>query len=277
MPHSFLTPINVVFTVTIAVGVQGKPSPPTKDFDGPLVSNYQLFKSPSFTDALGAITTLIFAYAGTPTFFSIASEMRDPRQYTKALMVCQGGITGAYIIVGVVVYYFCGSYVASPALGSAGPLIKKVAYGIGLPGLLVTDLLLIHVSLRFPAQHSKCKHQTNLLLDCRQNHLCPSPPQLKAFDVQYHEALGRLARLNLHHRHCGIHCCQRHSHLWTAHCTDWSTSRPNLVLLPSWSLLGVRQLEASRRPEENRKMVRWSRCQCLCDYHWNVFDGCRYL
>jgi hypothetical protein len=30
----------------------------------------------------------------------------------------------------------CGQYVASPALGSAGPLIKKISYGIALPGLI---------------------------------------------------------------------------------------------------------------------------------------------
>jgi amino acid permease len=144
---SILTLNNLVFTVTIAVGVRGQPGPSSNAFEGPLTSDYKLFKNPSFTDALGAITSLIFAYAGTPTFFSIASEMRDPKHYTKALMVCQGTITLAYIVVGVVVYYFCGSYVASPALGSAGPLIKRVAYGIALPGLLVTDLLLIHVSL----------------------------------------------------------------------------------------------------------------------------------
>ncbi|KAH0601780.1 hypothetical protein MHUMG1_00659 [Metarhizium humberi] len=137
-----------VFTVTIAVGVQGKPSTASQDYEGPWRSNYELFKNPSFSDALGAITTLIFAYAGTPTFFSIASEMRDPKHYTKALMMCQSVITLAYIVVGVVVYYFCGSYVASPALGSAGPLIKKVAYGIALPGLLVTDLLLIHLAAK---------------------------------------------------------------------------------------------------------------------------------
>ncbi|EXU94623.1 transmembrane amino acid transporter [Metarhizium robertsii] len=138
----------LVFTVTIAVGVQGKPTTASQDFEGPWRSNYELFKNPTFSDALGAITTLIFAYAGAPTFFSIASEMRDPKHYTKALMVCQSVITLAYIVVGVVVYYFCGSYAASPALGSAGPLIKKVAYGIALPGLLVTDLLAIHLAAK---------------------------------------------------------------------------------------------------------------------------------
>lgn len=30
-----------------------------------------------------------------------------------------------YITVGIVIYYHCGSYVPSPALGSADPTVKK--------------------------------------------------------------------------------------------------------------------------------------------------------
>lgn len=63
----------------------------------------------------------------------------------KSLIMCQTVISIAYIVVGVVVYYYCGSFVASPALGSAGPTIKKVSYGIGLPGLLISAILLLHV------------------------------------------------------------------------------------------------------------------------------------
>lgn len=88
---------------------------------------------------------MIFSYAGTPGFFSIAAEMREPRHYTRSLVVCQTIITVVYITVGVVMYYYCGSYVASPAIGSAGPLLKKVGYGIGLPGLIASLLLLLHV------------------------------------------------------------------------------------------------------------------------------------
>ena len=116
-------------------------------------SDYKLFNNPSFADAASAISSLVFAYAGTPAFFSIASEMRDPRQYTKALVVCQTVISFAYIVVGIVVYYYCGSYVSSPALGSAGPVVKKVAYGIALPGLLVTAILLTHV--RVPSHFTR--------------------------------------------------------------------------------------------------------------------------
>lgn len=95
----------------------------------------------------------MFAYAGTPAFFSIVAEMKNPRQYTKSLIICQSTITVVYIVIGVVVYYFCGSFVASPALGSAGATMKKVCYGIALPGLCVSTMLLCHVSL-LPA-HSR--------------------------------------------------------------------------------------------------------------------------
>lgn len=77
--------------------------------------------------------------------------MRDPRQYTRSLLVCQSGVTTTYTAIGCVVYYFCGSYVASPALGSAGVFMKKVAYGLALPGLTVTTTLSIHVSSTTPA------------------------------------------------------------------------------------------------------------------------------
>lgn len=133
----------LVFTVTIAVGVQDRPADAPQT--GVWKSDYELIGHPSFTSALSAISSLVFAYAGTPAFFNIASEMRDPRHYTKALIVCQTTVTVCYCVVGIVVYYFCGSYVASPALGSAGPLIKKIGYGIALPGLLVSGILLGHV------------------------------------------------------------------------------------------------------------------------------------
>lgn len=80
--------------------------------------------------------------------------MRDPRHYTRSLMVCQTVVTITYCIVGIVMYYYCGSYVATPAPGSAGPLVKKVAYGIALPGLFVSGIITAHVSFSCP---SDCK------------------------------------------------------------------------------------------------------------------------
>ncbi|KAM5344009.1 hypothetical protein ACJ41O_012546 [Fusarium nematophilum] len=101
--------------------------------------------NPSFAEVVTAISTFVFAYAGTPAFFSFAAEMREPQLYGRALFVCQVIVTIAYVGIGCVVYYFCGSYVASPALGSAGPLIKKMSYGIAIPDIVATAMLTIHL------------------------------------------------------------------------------------------------------------------------------------
>ncbi|KAB8203954.1 transmembrane amino acid transporter protein-domain-containing protein [Aspergillus parasiticus] len=139
--------LGAILTLTIAVGVQDRPaSAPPK---GPWKSDYELFKTPSFLEAASAISTLVFAYSGTSAFFAIVAEMRDPRHYARSLTICQTIVTGTYLSIGVVVYYFCGSYVASPALGSAGVLMKKVTYGIAIPGLLASTIILSHVSSKY--------------------------------------------------------------------------------------------------------------------------------
>ena len=42
-----------------------------------------------------------------------------------------------------------GQWVASPSLGSAGPTIKKVAFGIGLVGLIVSACLYVHMTAKY--------------------------------------------------------------------------------------------------------------------------------
>ncbi|KAK1147881.1 hypothetical protein N8T08_000396 [Aspergillus melleus] len=137
-----------VIMVTIAVGLQDRP-PTAPKSDSAWISDYKLFGTPSFTEAISAVSALVYAYSGTPGFFPIAAEMRDPSLYTRALLICQGSVTAIYIAAGIVIYYYCGSYVASPALGSAGILIKKISYGISLPGLIVSTIVVLH----FPSKY----------------------------------------------------------------------------------------------------------------------------
>lgn len=139
--------------VTVAVGIQNRPA--AAPADAVWVPDYKIVGTSSFYEAISAISTIIFAYAGTPAFFSIASEMRDPSHYNRALMLCQSVVTCFYLAIGIVIYYYCGSYVSSPALGSAGPVVKKVSYGFALPGLIVSTLLFVHVSSHFPPRRKK--------------------------------------------------------------------------------------------------------------------------
>ncbi|KAB8201687.1 transmembrane amino acid transporter protein-domain-containing protein [Aspergillus parasiticus] len=141
-----------ILVVTIAVGVQDRP-PTAPQTDGPWVSDFKIIGNPTFAQAITAVSSLVFAFSGTPGFFSIVSEMRDPRKFTPALLICQAVVTAVYITIGCVVYYYCGSYVASPALGSAGGLIKKIAYGLSLPGLIVTTTIVTHIPAKYIFVH----------------------------------------------------------------------------------------------------------------------------
>lgn len=174
-----------VFTVTIAVGLQDRPASAPQT--GPWESDFKIVGNPSFTEAITAISSLIFAYAGTPGFFSIVSEMRDPRHYTRSLICCQVGVTATYIIIGCVVYYYCGSYVASPALGSAGVLLKKVSYGFALPGLFVTTTIVVHVSTLY-----RLAAITNVCIDPREVPFRPNPTWVQASHWQHTHTLGLL-------------------------------------------------------------------------------------
>ncbi|RMD44454.1 hypothetical protein DV735_g615, partial [Chaetothyriales sp. CBS 134920] len=116
---------------------------------GVFVSDFKLFNQPKFTDAVTSISSLVFAYSGTPAFFAIVSEMQDPTYYSRAVLLCQSVVTAVYIVIGIVVYYFCGSYVASPALGSAGVLIKKISYGFALPGLIASATIVSHLPAKY--------------------------------------------------------------------------------------------------------------------------------
>jgi hypothetical protein len=45
-------------------------------------------------------------------------------------------VGGVYIRLSCCFFSYCGQWVASPALGSAGPTLKIVAYAIAIPGLI---------------------------------------------------------------------------------------------------------------------------------------------
>ena len=74
---------------------------------------------------IGPVMNIILAYAGHVTFFGIYSELEDPRDYKKALAMTQIVTVSFYVLLASVIYFFAGPSVASPALGSALPVVRK--------------------------------------------------------------------------------------------------------------------------------------------------------
>ncbi|TYJ58994.1 hypothetical protein B9479_000433 [Cryptococcus floricola] len=139
--------LSSIITLTIAVGVQDRPSaaPQTGLWD----KEIKVVNNPGFISGIATMSNIFFSFAGTPGFFNVISEMKNPKDYNKAMSTCMVFVLSCYLILGCTIYHFCGQYIASPALGSAGPLMKKVTYGLALPGLIMSCVLNTH----FPAKY----------------------------------------------------------------------------------------------------------------------------
>ncbi|THC93604.1 hypothetical protein EYZ11_006919 [Aspergillus tanneri] len=102
----------------------------------------------SFVKGFTAVTNIAFAYCGHPAFFGFISEMKNPRDYPKSLFMLQGFEIVMYTIISAVIYNYAGKGVTSPALGSTGPILRKVSYGIAMPTIVIAGVVLGHVAIK---------------------------------------------------------------------------------------------------------------------------------
>ncbi|PWY89299.1 hypothetical protein BO70DRAFT_165101 [Aspergillus heteromorphus CBS 117.55] len=93
-----------------------------------------------------AVSNIVFAFSGHAAFFGLAAELKNPADFPKALVLLQSVDITLYVVAAVVIYCYGGSTVSSPALGSAGPVVSKVAYGIALPTIIIAGVINGHVA-----------------------------------------------------------------------------------------------------------------------------------
>lgn len=102
----------------------------------------------SFQAGAVGVSNIIIAYAGHVAFFGIISELKEAKEFPKSLALLQTIAISLYTIVAVVIYRYAGNYVASPALTSAGPLVRKIAYGIACPTIIIAGVVNAHVCVK---------------------------------------------------------------------------------------------------------------------------------
>ncbi|KAH1990499.1 hypothetical protein KXV33_007732 [Aspergillus fumigatus] len=153
---SFISVFSAVLIVMIAVGVQ-------RPWHGGLNATVDtnLYK------AFLAVCNIVFSFSGHVAFFGFMAELRNPRDYPKSLFLLQGIDTCLYIIAAVVIYCYAGDDVTSPALGSASTIVKKVAYGIALPTIIIGGVVNGHVACKYIYvrmwRHSDRMHKRDLV------------------------------------------------------------------------------------------------------------------
>lgn len=94
------------------------------------------------------------------------SEMRNPRDFKKALFLEQGIAVTFYTLISAVIYYYAGPNVTSPALGSASPTVTKIAFGFAIPTILIAGVVNGNVACKYIYfriwQGTDVVHQRNL-------------------------------------------------------------------------------------------------------------------
>lgn len=134
--------------VVVAVTTLDRPAaaPQTGPYD---LGYYAVPPAVSFAAGMVSTCTIFISSAGSSAFLPVISEMREPKDYRKAVYVCMGFVTSAYLCFALVVYRWCGIYVASPSLGSAGHTIQIASYAVGFIGLVVSACLYLHVAAKY--------------------------------------------------------------------------------------------------------------------------------
>ncbi|WWC63883.1 uncharacterized protein I303_106488 [Kwoniella dejecticola CBS 10117] len=136
-----------VFVVVVGVTQVDRPAVAPKE--GPYDLMFIAVGHPGFVAGLTASINLFAGYGSTPTFMPVIAEMARPKDFRKSLLTSQIFLMMCYVSFGMVMYAYCGQYVASPSLGSAGGTIEKIAYGIAILGLIMTTTLWVHVAAKY--------------------------------------------------------------------------------------------------------------------------------
>lgn len=106
-----------IAVLIVVIGVTQRDRPAAAPQTGPYELGYYAIAYPSFASGMVASSTIFYSSAGTSAFLPVISEMRNPKDYKKALYVCMTIVTASYLCFSLVVYRWCGQWVASPSLG----------------------------------------------------------------------------------------------------------------------------------------------------------------
>ncbi|KAI0010310.1 transmembrane amino acid transporter protein-domain-containing protein [Xylariaceae sp. FL0662B] len=150
-----------VILATIFAGIEDHPAgflaEPATDpatgaalpFGNPLVTAIPI-SGTTFVVAMNAFLNISYTFIGQITLPSFIAEMREPRDFPKALWACTILEIIVFCVVGGVMYAFTGNqYMTSPAFGSLPPLYKKISFSFMIPTIIFLGVLYASVSARF--------------------------------------------------------------------------------------------------------------------------------
>ncbi|KAF2120530.1 transmembrane amino acid transporter protein-domain-containing protein [Lophiotrema nucula] len=105
----------------------------------------------TFVAGMNAFMNISYTFIGQITLPSFIAEMKEPRDFPKALWAVTIAEVILFSLVGAVVYAYTGTqYNTAPAFGSLGdPVYLKVSFSFMIPTIIFLGVLYASVSARF--------------------------------------------------------------------------------------------------------------------------------
>ncbi|KAJ7796881.1 transmembrane amino acid transporter protein-domain-containing protein [Mycena olivaceomarginata] len=122
----------------------------------------------TFVTGMSAFLNISYTLIGQITIPSFIAEMKEPRDFPKALWAVTICEVVVFTLCGAIMYHYVGNqYITAPAFGSLQPTYKKIAFSFAIPTIVYLGSLYSSVSARFIFfrlfRNSKHKHSNTLI------------------------------------------------------------------------------------------------------------------
>lgn len=139
-----------VLLATIFAGIEDHPGAGWPKLGAPTVLAVPA-KGTSFVAGMNAFMNISYTFIGQITIPSFIAEMKEPKDFPKALWAVTIAEVILFSLVGAIIYAYTGTnYNTAPAFGSLGnEMYKKVSFSFMIPTLIFLGVLYASVSARF--------------------------------------------------------------------------------------------------------------------------------
>ncbi|KAK1232882.1 hypothetical protein PQX77_003995 [Marasmius sp. AFHP31] len=137
-----------VLLAIIFAGIQDHPAG-YKEGEEPIVNAFAL-PGTTFVSGMSAFLNISYTFIGQITLPSFIAEMKDPKDFPKALWAVTIAEMVVFTLCGALMYHYVGDqYMTAPAFGSLQPVYKKIAFSFAIPTIVFLGALYSTVTARF--------------------------------------------------------------------------------------------------------------------------------
>lgn len=147
----YFSAITMFIAVVLAMAFVGVQSHPYGFKEGtPVHWRAWPAKGEKYVNIMSAVLNIVYTFVGQITYPSFISQMKQPKDFKKALIVVTICELITFSLAGSIIYVYVGNtYVTAPAFGSLVGNYKKIAFSFALPTIIFLGALYSNVSSQF--------------------------------------------------------------------------------------------------------------------------------